>query len=184
MKGELLRARRICTKDVDFIDAANRMKGYFLQRGFRQEEVEQRIGEVLQTPREEALTYRKKEAQNRVPCVLTYHPRLKAMGKVLHKHFKLLQSNERLKKAFPEAPMVAFKRLQNLRDVLVHTGVRERREGVKRCGDKRCKCCDHLQENTEFEVNGKKHWVKSGGSCDTENVIYGLKCKLCNIWNH
>ena len=48
--------------------------------------------------------------------------------------------------------------------------------------DKRCKCCDHLQESTEFEMNGKKHFVKNGGSCDTENVIYGLRCKLCDLW--
>ena len=182
VKGELLRARRICTKDSDFKEAASRMKGYFIQRGFNQEAVEEKIAEVLETPRNEALTYRKKEVQNRVPCVLTYHPRLKAMGKILHKHFKLLQSNERLKRAFPEAPMVAFKRLQNLRDVLVHTGVRKQPEGVKRCSDKRCKCCNHLQESTEFEVNGRKHKVTKGGSCDTENVIYGLRCKQCNIW--
>ena len=75
VKGELLRARRICTKDTDFIETENRMKGHFVQRGFIGEEVEQKIGEVLQIPRSEALTYRKKEAQNRVPCVLTYHPR-------------------------------------------------------------------------------------------------------------
>ena len=78
--------------------------------------------------------------------------------------------------------MVAFKRLQNLRDLLVHTGERKKPEGVKCCEDKRCKCCNHLKECVEIDLNGKKHLVRSGGSCNTENVVYGLRCKLCNVW--
>ena len=78
--------------------------------------------------------------------------------------------------------MVAFKRLKNLRDMLVHTGARAIDQGVKGCSDKRCKCCKHLQEKTEFEINGRNHCVKNGGSCDTENIIYGLRCKLCDQW--
>ena len=182
VKGELLRARRICTKEQDFMEAAERMKGYFIQRGFDQPSIEETIGEVLKKPREEALVYKRKESNERVPFVLTYHPRLRMMGKILHRNYKLLQSNERLKKAFPEPPMVAFKRLKNLRDMLVHTGPRAINQGVGSCSDKRCKCCKHLQGTTEFEINGKKHCVKNGGSCDTENVIYGLRCKQCDQW--
>ena len=78
--------------------------------------------------------------------------------------------------------MVAFKRLRNLRDILVHTGSRPMEQGVRRCIDKRCKCCNHLREETEFSINGKQHSVKNGGSCNTENVIYGLRCQLCDKW--
>ena len=79
------------------------MKGYFMQRGFDQLAIEETIGEVLLKPREEALVYKKKESTDRVPFVLTYHPRLRMMGKVLHKNYKLLQSNA-LKKHFPVHP--------------------------------------------------------------------------------
>ena len=182
VKGEMLRARRICSKEDDFLEAANTMKSHFMRRGFDQSAIEQTVGEVLSMSREEALTYKKKKSNNRVPCVLTYHPRLRMMGKILHKHYKLLQSNDRLQKAFPEPPMVAFKRLRNLRDILVHAGSRPMEQGVRRCIDKRCKCCNHLREETEFTINGKQHSVKNGGSCNTENVIYGLRCKLCNKW--
>ena len=182
VKGELLRARRICTKEVDFVEAAGKMKNHFIERGFDQSAIEETINEVLSKSREEALIYKKKESNDRVPFVVTYHPRLRMMGKVLHRHYNLLRSNERLQKAFPEPPMVAFKRLKNLRDILVHTGARARSLGVKCCGDKRCKCCNHLQEETEFKINDKSHCVRNGGSCNTENIIYGLRCKLCNKW--
>ena len=40
------------------------------------------------------------------------------LGSVLHKYFYLLQSNERLKRAFAEPPMVAFRRLKNQKDTV------------------------------------------------------------------
>ena len=46
VKGELLRARRICTEDKDFNDAAERMKSYFIERGFKQAEVEKQVEDV------------------------------------------------------------------------------------------------------------------------------------------
>ena len=61
VKGELLRARRICTKEVDFMEAASKMKAHFMQRGFDQSAIETTITEVLSKSREEALTYKKKE---------------------------------------------------------------------------------------------------------------------------
>ena len=56
-------------------------------------------------------------------------------------------------------------------------------EGVKKCSDKRCKCCKHVQEKPEFEIKDKLHKVKKGGSCDTENIIYGLRCKMCDVYS-
>ena len=47
----MLRARRICTKEQDFMEAAEKMKGYFTQRGFNQSAIESAIGEVLAKPR-------------------------------------------------------------------------------------------------------------------------------------
>ena len=38
-------------------------------------------------------------------------------------HFYLLQSNDRLKRAFAEPPMVAFRRLKNQKDSLVHSTI-------------------------------------------------------------
>jgi hypothetical protein len=66
------------------------MKNYFLERGFKKVEVEKTI-EVSKMPRIDTLAPKKKESNGRVPFVLTYHPRLQQLGKVLEKHFHLLQ---------------------------------------------------------------------------------------------
>lgn len=61
VKGELLRARRICSKDADFETTAEKMKGYFLERGFERKAVEKTIEEIRMTPREDTLEYKKKD---------------------------------------------------------------------------------------------------------------------------
>ena len=140
--------------------------------------------EVLSTNREEALEYKRKKSTQRVPFVLTFHPRLRKLGTILNRYFYLLQSNERLKKAFPEVPMVAFRRLPNLKDMLVHSGSRKEDgpHNVNKCGSSRCKCCGHLEEKNQFTVSGKQHDLRGGGSCKASNLVYGVKCKMCGLW--
>jgi hypothetical protein len=187
VKGELLRARRICSKDEDFHRSALKMKSHFKERGFKEEEINKKIDEVSKIPQDDALQYKKKEQNLRVPFVLTFHPRLRQLGTALRKHFHLLQMNDRLKKAFQEPPMLAFRRQQNLRDVLVHTESKgedmvQDKNKVSKCHAPRCKCCQHVTESEEFEINGKKHTVRTGGDCKSENIIYGIQCKKCHNW--
>ena len=182
VKGELLRVRRICSEDADFLKRAAELKNYFLKRGFNGALIDKTIEEVRKNKREEVLKYKEKVRSDRVPFVIQFHPRLRALGKILHKHFHLLKLNERLKKAFPEPSMVAFKRLPNLADQLIHTNS-ERKQNVeesKKCGVPRCQCCIHFQETNTIEINGRKHFNKNGGSCRSENIIYTLRCKKCN----
>ena len=136
------------------------MIGFFSERGFGKADMEKTLKEVTSMERDEALQYKKKKENERVPFVLTFHPRLRKLGTILHKHFHLLQSNERLRLAFTQPPMVAFRRLKNLRDMLVHSKMREEKKeevSTSKCGGVRCKCCTNLMELKEFQVNGKLH---------------------------
>ena len=132
--------------------------------------------------RDDVLEYKGKVESSRVPFVITFHPRLRKLGNVLHKHFHLLQSNERLRKSFPQPPMVAFRRLKNLRDMLMHSKLKkEEKEEVEtvRCKGNRCKCCSMLEETKSFSINGKQHNTWVGGSCKSANLIYAVKCRKC-----
>ena len=158
------------------------MIGFFSERGFGKADMEKTLKEVTSMERDEALQYKKKKENERVPFVLTFHPRLRKLGTILHKHFHLLQSNERLRLAFTQPPMVAFRRLKNLRDMLVHSKMREEKKeevSTSKCGGVRCKCCTNLMELKEFQVNGKLHKTRTGGTCKSSNVIYGVRCRKC-----
>ena len=80
--------------------------------------------------------------------------------------------------------MVAFRRLRNLKDSLVHSSMREDKEKVdsRKCMASRCKCCLNLMEAKSFTINGKSHTTLNGGSCKSSNLIYGVNCKKCDLW--
>ena len=57
---------------------------------------------------------------DRVPLVVTYHPELPSLGKILHYHLPTLYIPEKkMKKAVPKPPLVANKWLKNLNDTSV-----------------------------------------------------------------
>ena len=162
------------------------MIGYFHERGFEKRDMEKTYTEVLNMKREDVLEYKGRAKTNRVPFVVTFHPRLRKLGNVLRKHFHLLQSNERLRRSFPQQPMVAFRRLKNLRDMLMHSKLkREEKEEelTVRCNGNRCKCCGILVEDKAFDINGKKHSTMVGGTCKSANLVYAVKCGRCeDMW--
>lgn len=49
-----------------------------------------------------------------------------------------------------------------------------------KCNLKRCKCCNQFVENNNVLINNNSYNIKHGGTCSTKNVIYSIKCKLCN----
>ena len=56
---------------------------------------------------------------DRLPCTVTYHPRLPITGGFLKELHPLLQLYDRCNQAVPHVPMMAFRRPKNLQDYLV-----------------------------------------------------------------
>ena len=80
--------------------------------------------------------------------------------------------------------MVAFRRLKNLKECLVHSSLKEemQKQDLHKCMASRCKCCQSLVESKSFGINGKNHTTLSGGSCKSSNLIYSVQCKKCNLF--
>ena len=156
-----------------------------MARGYKDKMIDTKIMEVTSMSREDTLMYRKLKDNNkkRVPLVINYHPRLRFLGKILAKHFHLLQGNERLKAAFPEPPMAAFKKLRNIKAYLNSNEDKLTKTGNNKCGStKGCLCCRHLQETNKFKIGDKIHSTDRGGTCGSEDLIYAMECTKCSIW--
>ena len=54
--------------------------------------------------------------------------------------------------------------------------------GTYKCSDKRCKRCQiYLNETNEFTMSNGQIWeICREIECDSVNMIYYLKCKMCN----
>jgi len=57
-----------------------------------------------------------------------------------------------------------------------------RSPGIYKCNDKRCKICSlYLQAVSSFNVENNFTWhIKKDIDCHSTNVIYFLKCNMCN----
>jgi hypothetical protein len=89
--------------------------------------------EIKDTPREKCLKPKNQEDNNRIPFVLTFHPRLRFLGKSLQKNFHILQSNNHLKQAFSCPPMAAFRKFKNIKSMLVHFVLKQGDHLIPRC---------------------------------------------------
>ena len=61
-----------------------------MKRGFTEYDINKKVTEVKIMNHEDTLVYKNKEQNSRVPLVIHYHPRLRFLGKILHKHYPIL----------------------------------------------------------------------------------------------
>lgn len=187
--AQALRLRRICSLEEFFDDRARRLTEFLVARGYEKSFVMRQINRAKRITREEALTPRETSRKNeRIPFVVTYHPGLPNIGKILRDLHPVLHASERCKKAIKEQPMVAFRRPKSLKDYLVHAKVKQeitiRDSGNKQCASKNCRICRKdklLKMGDTFESTntGKSYTINYSLNCNSSNVVYLLSCKTC-----
>ena len=96
----------------------------------------------------------------------------------------LLTPNKEHRKVFPDVPVVGFLNGKSLKDYLVRAKLSKLEESGKRepCGKKSCLVCDSISTSTTFttEACQETFKIQKGPlNCDSEKVLYLLKCKVC-----
>ena len=136
--------------------------------------------------REEALTPAPTtDKEDRPILAITYHPHNLRIKEVLLRNFNILQEDPELKKIFPKPPLVAYKRDQNLSDVLVRATFREsstppKQPGNQPCHRPKCLTCPYIDPS--LTLNGPlSHFdIKSNFTCTSTNIVYIISCTRCN----
>ena len=102
--------RRICSSDETFKQRSNELKSYLNKCGynlsFHNQEVA-RVQNITPTQRQP------------LPLVITYNPVLRYVSSIINKHFNILSSSPRSTYVFKAKPFVAFRRSNNLGNILV-----------------------------------------------------------------
>ena len=105
--SQALRVSRICSRECDFRKHISEMKTWFLRRGYSKNLVESEIKKVKFSHISNNKS--QKRTLKRIPLVVTYHPLLKSLGKVLRKNLNILYMDEEIKKCFMLDPWFHFK---------------------------------------------------------------------------
>lgn len=94
--------------------------------------------------------------------------------------------------------MLSFKRLPNLRDILVRTALRhstshtetgQSTKGCLKCFKRICRTCCHIDVTSSFtsNVTGKSFEIRQATSCWSVNAFYLIQCArlldaISNMW--
>ena len=120
-KSKFIRIRHICTNLTGYWDNASKFVSYFQLRGFNVRSLNKIVRQVAETSRTSLIEKNsipqvlEMPENNRVPFVVTWHHKLSALPKILHRNYEtMIKKFPELKCIFPQPPAVAFRRNRNL----------------------------------------------------------------------
>ena len=121
--SQILRIKRICTHEIDFIKHQYKLVHYYKQRGYPLSILLENIKKAQKINRQDLL-YPQNKIQKvdtkptRIPLVLTYHPVNPPLVKIINKYWYLLEQSS-APDEFTNKPIIAYKRLPNIKDQVV-----------------------------------------------------------------
>ena len=185
--SQLLRARRLCSKDEDFESQANSILEAFKRRGYPTRVLNEARRKVHNIPRSQTLHYKQKDKHSRVPFIITHNPANPPLRKWLMEKQQSLHRSERMKKAMPHVPVVGERNSKSLRTILMPTILPPEintslTPGIILC-DKKCIACrKHMIQTSSFNshISREVFSIRHPMSCTSKNIIYLLFCAKCN----
>ena len=184
---------RICSEKDTLSKRLEELKLFLLNRNYDKKLINSSIARALNLQRSEALLKVRREKKNRIPFVVSYHPALPPLSKILKDAWRFMTLNDqRLREIFEHPPMVAFRqpRSASLRARLVKTKLPSRKQrslpGLKKCQQPRCNTCSFIQEGKKtVSSNNKKICInlQESVTCESKNVVYCISCDkaACNF---
>ncbi|XP_059575832.1 uncharacterized protein LOC132246577 [Alligator mississippiensis] len=153
------------------------------QQGHSSREVDRTFERATWIPHEELLQYRRKTPTNRTPLVMTYHPSLEPIRKILKKLQPILEKDPILKKIFPEPPILAFRQAPNLANLITRSKLPQPQntpKGSRPCHDKKSKTCPHISTTSTITTpHNRAISIPGSYSCTSRNVVYLIQCTKC-----
>ena len=179
--GQAIRLRRIISDDIVLDKCFKELETWFRNRGYNL--IRPEIEGVKTMNRTDLLSECKKEVDNRITLILTYHPALTEVYEILQKAHRHMHKCQRLTAVLPSPPRLAFRNANTWKDHLVRSKLKTTFEKprVTICGRKNCEICHILHQEDTFESSntGKQYKINFLFNCISRNVVYLLTCKIC-----
>ena len=99
--GQAIQLRRIISDDIVLDQRLKELEIWFTNRGYNSEKVKPEIEGVKTMNRADLLSKRKKEIDNRITLVLTYHPALTKVYEILQKEHRHTLKSQHLTSVLP-----------------------------------------------------------------------------------
>ena len=118
--GQFLRLRRICSFDNDFHENAEKLVSYYLKRGYPEKSLRKHYKRASKYSQDELLNVVEKTPVTTPVMVTNYNPSNPNIKEIIHKNWNIISNSPDCGPLFPQKPIVGFRRLPNLRDILTN----------------------------------------------------------------
>ena len=108
--SQTLRVSRACSEEEDYKNYCNQMKSWFLKHNYSEHLIDNEMKKVKFKSREKTGNSKLKRA----PFVVTYHPSLNCLQKIIRNNTYSLYMNKEEKNLFFSGPMVSFRGVRKL----------------------------------------------------------------------
>ena len=121
--GQYLRLRRICSLDSDFEVNAKKLPGYYLKRGYPFPSLKRHYHRAKKLTQDELLDTVSKETNEAPVMVTQFNPRNTQIGTLVRDNWNIIQNTEELTQIFNTKPLMGYRRLPNLKDLLTSSTI-------------------------------------------------------------
>ena len=184
--GLLVRAKRICTKNEEFISEARSIIRTLRTRKYPESKLISAVNRILSVSREILLNPKKKEEDKRIRYIITYNPSNPPMKNIIEKHIHYLARMKRNPINLQKIQTV-FRKSSNLRNLIITGLINNKKQQLQKCvpcrnaGHKGCISCDRITfTNTVTSSENVTLKIRGNFNCQSYNCIYYLTCKCCN----
>ena len=180
--SQALRYKRICSDKEELNSQLTTLKNAFTTLGYKPKTVKNQIIKAMSIPREALLKYQTKLESYRTPLVLTYHPYLRPINKIVKNLQPLLNKDPYLNQIFSVPPLISYRQPPNLKLLLTSASLPNERfiTGTFPCNSPKCHLCPNINTNpTITGPNGVPIKISENFSCNSSNIIYAISCNLC-----
>ena len=122
--GQFLRLRRICTYDEDFEQNSEKLIKYYIKRDYPEKALRKHYKRASRFTQDKLLEVIHKKGITTPVMVTNYNPCNPNVKQLIHKNWNILSNSPDCGTLFSEKPVIGFRGLPNLRDMLTSTSLR------------------------------------------------------------
>ena len=191
--SQFLRLRRICQRLSDFDKNATMLASHFYRRGYPLDLIEDSLIRARRHDREELLHPTPKNnasALEKLFIIDTYHPGQSPLKDIVTQNWPILGRTNTTDNLYSKEIIFGHRRNKNLRDLLVkaqlpskQTSTVENTTPMHTCSTKNCRYCPALDHSgcITSSHNGRTYNTRKYISCKSNNLIYCITCKTCQL---
>ena len=182
--SQALRARRICSTDLDFHSALDNMMEHFLKRGYPRRILAAAFNKASSHLRGSLLTTKPKVDKEGTLIITKYRQGGYNPMERMKPFLPILESHGETKKLVQSGIITGRRRGANLKDLLVSSRFLKcvTLKGSHPCG-KPCATCPLMAKTTTFTstTTSEVYPIRGSYNCQTSNAVYLITCNKCHL---